>query len=160
MNNNYCLSERNKNLLIMQGFSEQTVTCNPNILRLSKWTPFACGIMGLTGLIIASPYYFIILGLLTFIGVGPHSLYDYFYIYVFKKYLKFGDAVPHGIQRKIGCGIGAVMYTASGFGFLFNILPLAYIPSSFMIIFAFIAGFSNWCFVSSFYRLFNKKSGK
>ena len=141
----------------MQGFSEQEVDTNPNILPLTKWTPIACGAAGLIGIILASPYYFIVLGLLTLVGTGSHSLYDYLYKYLFKHLFRFGDIVPHGIQRKIGCGIGGIMFVVSGLGFYFGVMPLAYIPSCFMTIFAFIAGVFNWCFVSTFYALLSRK---
>ena len=140
----------------MQGFSERDVEYNHNILALSKWTPLACGTLGLIGVIIGSPYYLIVLGLLTFVGVGAYSFYDYLYKYVFRHIFNFGEILPQGIQRKLGCGIGAVMYTISGLGFYFNILPLAYIPSCFMVTFAFVAGFSNWCFASTLYNLFKR----
>ena len=147
------LNERTKRLLIMQGFSENDIDRNPNILPLTKWTPIACGTMGLIGIILGSPYYFIILGLLTLVGVGSYSLYDYLYKYIFRYIFKFGDIVPHGIQRKIGCGIGGIMFIVSGLGFYLGIMPMGYIPSCFMVTFAFIAGIFNWCFVSTFYIL-------
>lgn len=151
--NKRILSDRTKRLLVMQGFSKHEVDNNPNIMALTKWTPLACGTMGLIGIILGSPYYFIVLGLFTLIGVGSYSLYDYLYKYVFRYIFKFGDILPHGIQRRIGCGIGGVMFILSGLGFYLNIMPLAYIPSCFMTTFAFIAGISDWCFVSTFYAL-------
>ena len=157
---NKTLNEHTKKLLIMQGFLRHDVDCNPNILPLSKWTPLACGTFGLIGIILGSPYYFIVLGLLTFIGLGSYSFYDYLYKYGFKYVFNFGDALPHGIQRKIGCGIGGIMFVVSGLGFYFNNMFLAYIPSSFMVTFAYIAGIFNWCFVSTFYTLIADKNDK
>jgi hypothetical protein len=155
------LCERTKKLLVMQGFSKHEVDYNPNILALTKWTPLLCGIFGLIGVLLGSPYYLIALGILTLIGAfRPYSFYDYLYKYVFKAIFNFGDAVPHGIQRKIGCGIGGVVFSVSGLGFCLDIMPLAYIPSCFMVTFAFIAGISNWCFVSTFYELVSGKTQK
>ena len=152
------LNEQTKKLLTMQGFSEYDVDSNPNILALTKWTPFMCALFGGIGVILGSAHYLIILGILTFIGaVRPYSLYDYLYKYVFKYIFKFGDGIHHGIQRKIGCGIGACMFIISGIGFYIENLYLAYIPSCFMITFALIAGFFNWCFVSTFYALLSGK---
>jgi hypothetical protein len=152
--NKQILNDRTKRLLTMQGFSAHEVDSNPNILALTKWTPLLCSIFGLIGLFLGSAYYFVILGVLTFVGAfSPYSLYDYLYKYIFRYIFKFGNGVPHGIQRKIGCGIGAVAYIVSGLGFYFDITPMAYIPSCFMIIFAFIAGIFNWCFISTFYAL-------
>ena len=158
MNN---LSNHTKKLLVMQGFSVQDVYCNPNILPLSKWTPFACGIMGLIGVITGSPFYFFALGVLAFIGaIRPHSFFDYLYRYIFRPIFDFGEMVPHGIQRKIGCGIGGVMFIISGLGFYYGIMPLAYIPACFMATFAIIAGIFNWCFVSTFYALATRSNTK
>ena len=152
--NKRILNEHTKRLLVMQGFSKHDVDNNPHILALTKWTPLLCGVLGLIGVILGSPYYLITLGLLTFIGVfRSFSFYDYLYKYIFRYIFKFGNGVEHAIQRKIGCGIGAVAYIMSGLGFYFGIMPLAYIPSCFMITFAFIAGIFNWCFVSTFYAL-------
>ena len=152
--NRRILSVRTKNLLIMQGFSKYEVENNPNIIPLTKWTPFACATFGLIGVILGSHYYLFALGLLAFTGaLQPYSFFDYLYKYLFRYIFKFGDVLPHGIQRKIGCGIGGVMFIISGVGFQFDMMLLAYIPSCFMVTFAYIAGFSNWCFVSTFYRL-------
>ena len=147
------LNERTKKLLIQQGFSKQDIDNNPNILALTKWTPLMCGILGLIGIILGSPYYFFVLGALTLIGAfRPYSFYDYLYKYIFRYILNFGDGVQHNIQRKVGCAIGAVAYVVSGLGFYFGIKPLAYIPATFMITFAFIAGIFNWCFASTLYN--------
>jgi len=156
------LNESTKKLLIMQGFSKHDVDSNPNILALTKWTPFLCGILGLIGIILGSPYYFFVLGALTFIGVfRPYSFYDYLYKYVFRHIFKFGEGVEHGIQRKVGCGIGAVAYIVSGLGFYFGIKPMAYIPATFMVTFALIAGIFNWCFASTLYNaIFSKQKSE
>ena len=152
--NKCILNDNTKRLLIVQGFSEQVVDDNPNILALTKWTPLLCGIFGLTGIILGSAYYFVILGLLTLIGAfRPYSFYDYLYKFAFRYIFKFGDGVPHTIQRKIRCVIGAIAYIVSGLGFYFDNMLMAYIPSGFMAAFAFIAGFFNWCFASTLYSL-------
>ena len=144
-----------RKLLIAQGFNEQVVDNNKKILALSKWTPFACAFCGSIGVILQSPIYLIILGALTFVGTfTSRSLYDYLYKYIFSYIINLGDMPKHGVQRRIGCGIGACMFIISGIGFYFKISLLAYIPSLFMITFALIAGFFNWCFVSTIYGMF------
>ena len=148
------LNDSTKRLLIEQGFSEQVIENNPNILALTKWTPLLCGIFGLIGMVLGSAYYFVILGLLTLIGAfRPYSFFDYLYKYAFRYIFKFGDGVPHNIQRKIGCAIGGIAYIVSGLGFYFDNMLMAYIPSGFMVTFAFIAGFFNWCFASTIFSL-------
>ena len=154
------LTDRTKKLLYMQGFSMQDVENNPHILALSKWTPLACAIFGSTGIVLVlfcnfiAPYYFIALGLLTLIGaVRPYSFYDYLYNYVFRYIFKFGKMPAHGAQRKFGCGIGGIMYAISGVGFFLENMYLAYIPAIFMVVFAFVAGLSNWCFASTVHAL-------
>ena len=52
------------------------------------------------------------------------------------------------------------MYTLSGVGFLMGNLWLAFIPAVFMVIFATIAGLTQWCFASALYEwLFGEKKG-
>jgi hypothetical protein len=140
--------------LLAQGFDQQDVDNNSRIVALSKWTPLACAFFGAIGVIFQSPVYLVILGLLTFVGaITSGSLYDYLYSFLFKYLFDLGEMPKHGIPRRIGCAIGACMFIASGLGFYLDNLPLAYIPSLFMITFAFIAGIFNWCFVSTFYGM-------
>jgi uncharacterized membrane protein YjdF len=50
------------------------------------------------------------------------------------------------------------MFIISGIGFLNHITWLAFSPAIFMIVFAAIAGLTQWCFASSIYvLLFRKK---
>ena len=49
------------------------------------------------------------------------------------------------------------MYTLSGVGFFMHNSWLAYGPALFMIVFATIAGFTQWCFASYLYSLFFSK---
>jgi hypothetical protein len=49
------------------------------------------------------------------------------------------------------------MFILSGIGFLTNIRWLAFGPAIFMIVFATIAGLSQWCFASNLYALLFKK---
>jgi hypothetical protein len=143
-----------RNLLVAQGYDEQVVDNNIKIIYLAKWTPFACAIFASIGLVFQSGIYLVILGSLTFVGAfTTRSLYDYLYRYIFSDIINLGDMPKHGTPRRIGCGMGACMFVISGIGFLENLPLLAYIPSLFMITFSLIAGFSNWCFVSTFYGL-------
>jgi len=148
------MKDSTKKLLVAQGYDEQEVNNNKRIIPLAKWTPLACAFFGAIGVLIQSPGYLIILGLLTFTGVlTSRSLYDNIYKYLLSSFIKLGDMPKHGIPRRIGCGIGACMFVISGIGFYWGSDLLAYIPSLFMITFALIAGIFNWCFVSTFYGM-------
>jgi len=140
--------------LLAQGFDRQDVDNNSKIVALSKWTPLACAFFGTIGVIFQSPVYLVVLGLLTFVGAFTSgSLYDYLYSLLFKYLFDLGKMPKHGTPRRIGCAIGACMFIVSGLGFYLDNLLLAYIPSLFMITFAFVAGIFNWCFVSAFYGM-------
>lgn len=148
------MNDSTKKLLVAQGYDEIEVTTNKRIVPLTKWTPIACAILGIVGVAMQSSGFLILLGLFTFIGAfTSRSLYDYLYKYFFSFFIRLGDMPKHGIPRRIGCGIGACMYIISGIGFYWGSDMIAYIPSIFMITFALIAGFFNWCFVSTFYGL-------
>ena len=140
--------------LIAQGYDLHLINSTPRIIPLTKWTPMTCATIGLVGVLLKSPEYLIILGLCTSIGAFTNrSFFDLLYKYIFSYIFRFGEMPEHKIQRKIGCGIGACMFIVSGIGFYIQNPYLVYIPSLFMITFAFIAGIFNWCFVSTFYTL-------
>ncbi len=150
-----------KHRLIEQGYSAQDVNENNNIINLSRWTPFSCALFGILGLILQSPAYFLILGLLTFIGpFRPWSFYDYTYKYFFSRLINLGAMPKHGLHRRIGCAIGAFIYIASSLGFYIHNLYLAYIPALMIITIAIIAGLFGWCFVTTVHHLFTKKDTK
>jgi hypothetical protein len=143
-----------RKLLLAQGYDEQVVDNNSQIIALSRWTPFACALFGSIGVILRSPPYLVVLGALTFVGAfTSRSLYDYLYHYLVSHLIDLGEMPKHGIPRRIGCGLGACMFIVSGLGFFWNAPLLAYIPSLFMITFALIAGIFNWCFASTFYGM-------
>jgi hypothetical protein len=145
-------------LLIAQGYDLQTISQTPNIIPLAKWTPLACATFGLIGVLLKSPEYLVILGMCTSIGAfANNSFYDLLYKYIFSYIFRFGEMPEHKIQRKIGCGIGACAFIISGAGFYIGNFYMAYIPSLFMITFAYIAGCFNWCFVSTFYTMFSRQ---
>jgi len=147
-----------RKLLISQGYDKNTLDHNRSILSLSKWTPFACAFFGAIGVIFQAPVYLMVLGILTFTGAfTSRSLYDYLYKYLVSYVFDMGEMPEHGTPRRIGCGVGACMYIISGAGFYLDKPLLGYIPSLFMITFALIAGFFNWCFISTFYGLITGK---
>jgi hypothetical protein len=55
-------------MLSMQGYGREDILYNSNINLLARWTPFACGILGVLGLWLRSPVYLWLLGSLTLIG--------------------------------------------------------------------------------------------
>lgn len=151
------MKESIKKRLLDQGFPLQDVNTNKNIISLSRWTPFSCASLGIIGLLLHSPIYFLILGLLTLIGpFRPWSFYDYSYKYFFSYIIKLGVMPRHSNYRRIGCFIGSLMYLSSSLGFYYNDIYLAYIPAVAIIIIASISGFTGWCFVSTVHHLFKR----
>jgi hypothetical protein len=152
---------RTKNLLVQQGYTEKNITECKSIDILARWTPFACAIFGITGLLLKSPYYFWALGLLTSIGaISSNSFFDYLYKIFIRKLFKTNDIPKHGSPRRFGCAIGAVIYLVSGTGFFLDNPYLAYIPSLFIVMAALLAGLTQWCFASAIYNHIFKTNQK
>ena len=175
---------RIRDLLLMQGFCPHDVDNEPRIGRLARWTPLSCatfGTAGLTagllpfgmaicpctivtfaGLWVGSGWFFIALGLLTLTGgLTTRSIYDRLYNVTIRRWFRTSPVPRHGAPRRFGCAIGGVMYVASGIGFLLGNTWLAFIPAVFMVIFATIAGLTQWCFASAIYAwLFGRNGGE
>jgi len=174
------MKEKYRKLLIMQGFCSRDLDNVPKISRLARWTPLSCATFGATGVTIGiipllsivcpctvsviagfwikSGWFFIILGLLTLTGgLTSRSIYDRLYNLIFKHIIHSSSIPKHGAPRRFGCTIGGIMFILSGIGFLNNISWLAFSPAIFMIVFALIAGLSQWCFASSLYVMIFKK---
>jgi hypothetical protein len=147
-------------MLLMQGYRQDDIKHNPNINLLARWTPFACGCLGVLGLSIRSPLYFWVLGILTLLGsVSPRSFYDYLYQIFIRPLIGLGSMPSHGAARRFGCAIGAALFILSGTGFYLQRSMLAFIPSLIIIPLAFGAAFTQWCFASALYGLiFGKTS--
>jgi hypothetical protein len=174
------MTDKYRKLLLMQGFCNRDIDNNPMIDKLARWTPLSCATFGaagvslgvlpflsiicpctisvITGFWIKSGWFFIILGLLTLTGgLTSRSIYDRFYNLIIRHVFHTPAIPKHGNPRRFGCVIGGLMFILSGIGFLTNIKLLAFGPASFMIVFAIIAGLSQWCFASNLYALiFNK----
>ena len=174
------MKEKFRKLLLMQGFCSRDIDNEPMISRLARWTPLSCATLGATGVTIGiipflslicpctlsviagfwikSGWFFIILGLLTLTGgLTNRSIYDRIYNSVIRHIFRSPSIPKHGAPRRFGCAIGGTMFIISGVGFLLNITLLAFIPAIFMIVFALIAGLSQWCFASNLYALLFKK---
>lgn len=174
------MKESTRKLLLMQGFCSKDIDNDPKLSRLARWTPLSCATFGATGLSIGfipffiaicpctisalagfwlkSGWFFIILGLLTLTGgLTNRSIYDRLYNLFIRPILRTSPIPKHGAQRRFGCAIGGTMFILSGIGFLNQITWLAFSPAIFMIVFAAIAGLSQWCFASSIYMLLFKR---
>lgn len=172
--------DKYRKLLLMQGFCSRDIDNNPMISRLARWTPLSCATFGaagvslgffpflsiicpctisvITGFWIKSGWFFIILGLLTLSGgLTNRSIYDRFYNLIVRHLFRTSVIPRHGAPRRFGCAIGGIMFILSGIGFLTNIRWLAFGPALFMVVFATIAGLSQWCFASNIYALLFKK---
>lgn len=162
-----------KRMLLIQGFSRKDVEDVPQLAALARWTPLSCAIAGtagiwlqgilplggllcpcvvtgIMGLWLGSGWFFIALGLLTLTGgMSTRSIYDRLYNATLRHLLRTPPIPRHGPPRKFGCAIGGIMYVASGVGFLAHNYWLAFIPAAFMVVFATIAGLTQWCFAST-----------
>jgi len=176
------MKERTRELLLMQGFCSRDIDNDPGISRLARWTPLSCAslgtaglavgllpfglalcpcaIAGFAGLWIGSGWFFIVLGLLTLTGgLTNRSIYDRLYNLTIRHLFRTSPVPQHGAPRRFGCAIGGLMYTASGIGFLLGNKWLAFSPAVFMVVFATIAGLTQWCFASAIYALlFGRKA--
>ena len=170
------MTGKKRHLLLMQGFSRQDVDGVPKIGGLARWTPLSCAAFGTAGLTVGSSllplgisicpcvfasvaglwmgsgWFFIALGLLTLTGgLTNSSIYDRLYNATVGHVLRTARVPQHGAPRRFGCAIGGLMYTVSGIGFLVGDLWMAFIPAVFMVVFATIAGLTQWCFASALY---------
>jgi hypothetical protein len=169
-----------RKLLLMQGFCSRDIDNNPLIGRLARWTPLSCATFGaagvslgifpflsiicpctisvITGFWIKSGWFFIILGVLTLTGgLTNRSIYDRLYNLIIRPVFRTSEIPKHGAPRRFGCAIGGIMFILSGIGFLLNSRLLAFGPAMFMIVFATIAGLSQWCFASNLYAVLLNK---
>ena len=152
------MNEITRKLILMQGYSDLDIKNNKKINIVIRWTPLACSMLGLSGVLLKSPAYLLILGLLTTIGaLTSISFYDYLYRYSFGLLFPAVKIPEHGPARKFGCAIGSLLFITSAAGFYFQNNYLAYIPSGIIISLAFIAAVTQWCFASTLYNfIFDK----
>jgi len=147
------MKELTRKLILIQGYSDLDIKNHKSIDILIRWTPLACSLLGLIGVLLKSPSYLFGLGLLTTIGaLGSTSFYDYLYKYSVGLILPLGKIPKHGSARRFGCAIGSLLYISSAAGFYFHNNYLAYIPSVMIISLAFIAAVTQWCFASTLYN--------
>jgi hypothetical protein len=141
-------------MLLVQGYKKDDIINNSDIGMLARWTPFTCGLFGLLGYLLKSPTYLCLLGLLTLVGaLSNRSIYDYCYQFLIRPILHLRNMPYHGIPRRFGCAIGAILFLLSGIGFQLHYLMLAAISIFIIVSLAFIAAFTQWCFASAIYRL-------
>jgi len=141
-------------MLSMQGYKQEDILHNSNINMLARWTPFACGTFGALGLLLKSPVYLWLLGLLTLVGsIANRSIYDYLYQILLSPWIGLGSMPHHGAPRRFGCAIGAALFLLSGTGFRLQRPMLSIIPVLVIVPLAFIAAFTQWCFASALYRM-------
>ena len=140
--------------MILQGYDLKTISEDQDADLLIRWTPFSCALFGTMGMMIQNPWYFIILGALTMVGgFGSRSFYDYLYNATLRHIFQSERTPLHGKQRRFGCAVGACLYIAGGVGFFIGNVWLFYIPTLFIIFFAWVVAITQWCFASSLYNL-------
>jgi len=103
--------------------------------------------------------YFLVLGAFTLTGgFTSSSIFDRLYNVFLRPLFKGSPIPPQGAPRRFGCAIGGLVYIASGAVFLLGSAALAYGLAAFMIVFALVAGITQWCFASTLHKLlFAKK---
>lgn len=169
------MDAHDRQLLLAQGFAPEVVDGQTDIGALARWTPLSCAtfgsagiaagalpfglavcpcaIAGFAGLWTGSGWFFIALGLLTLSGgLTARSIYDRLYNATLRHVLRTAPIPQHGPARQFGCAFGGVMYIISGGGFLFGQTWVAFFPAAFMVVFATIAGLTQWCFASAMYN--------
>lgn len=148
------MKESTKRLIIKQGYSDEQVCNCEDINVLIRWTPIMCAAFGSVGLFLQNPYYFMALGMLTSIGAFTNrSFYDHIYNYGVRPFTRTEKTPLHGKQRRFGCAIGSLLFILAGIGFYNYNIYLAYIPSLMIIILAFLASITQWCFASTLYNI-------
>jgi len=147
--------------LMMQGFTAKQFEECKNLELLARWTPFACAVFGIIGVLLKSPVYFWLLGLGTSLGAFTRtSFYDLIFNYTLRYIFQCEKIPQQGNARRLGCGIGAAMYVLSGFGFYFHVAPLAFFPAFMMIILASFAAITQYCFASAIYTALTSSQNK
>jgi len=145
---------KTRQLLLAQGFTIAVLDNLPHVAGMARWTPLACACCGIIGLILGNAWYFLALGLLTLTGgITDRSIYDRIYNLLIRPVAGTIPIPSHGIPRRFGCTIGAILYGLCAAGFFIHNVYLIYIPSLFIITFAVIAGLTQWCFASAIYGL-------
>lgn len=151
-----------RKLILVQGYSEDDLCNCRHMNYLVRWTPLACSVLGLVGILSQSPHLLLGLGLLTAIGaVGDRSFFDYLYLLFVRPVVSGPDMPKHGVQRRFGCAIGASLFVLSAIGFGVQNALLAYAPAAIIVALAFVAAVSQWCFASTLYNvLFGRTAGR
>lgn len=154
------MKDRTIKLLKSNGYCCKDISECSDINFLARWTPLFCAILGTAGLLLQSPIYFLVLGMLNLIGaISYRSFYDIIYNISFRFIFQTGRTPKHNSQRRFGCALGSLIYFASSYGFYINNIYLAYLPVTFLIILALIAAVTHWCFAAALYnRLFANNS--
>ena len=130
--------------------SEKESTELAGIMRV---TPISCIVFTLIGLIFQSHIIMFIVAATTLVGAfSKNSLYDRVYNLLAKT-----KVPPMGIARSIGCGIGAIVLSCSGYFLYIGDNLSAIIAGGLMITVASIAALTQVCFVTLFINLFRKE---
>ncbi|MGB7540318.1 MAG: DUF4395 family protein, partial [Anaerolineales bacterium] len=105
--------------------------------------------------------YLLALGILTLTGAfSSRSFYDRLYSGGLSTLFPMGDIPAQGNPRKFGCGVGACLYILNGLGFLLGNIYLSLIPALVIIVLAYVAAFTQWCFASTLYNAIFRKQEK
>jgi len=155
------LSFQQKNL-VQQGFQSYT----PQELKQIEWglrfTPSACSLIALYGLITQNPYILFgvaILGMWAFFAPAGHPM-DLIYNHIIRKPFNAVKLPPNPFQRRLACFSAGIMNTIAGVFFLVNMPMAAFITGGMLLALQAIVIFTHFCTLSWMYEGVMRMLGK
>jgi len=155
------LSFQQKNLF-QQGFQSYT----PSELKQIEWglrfTPSACSLIALYGLVTHNPYLLFavaFLGMWAYFFPAGHPM-DLLYNHVIRKAFSAVKLPPNPFQRRLACFAAGIMNTVAGVFFLVNMPVAAYITGGMLLGLQAIVIFTHFCTLSWMYEGIMRAFGK
>jgi len=155
------LSFQQKNLF-QQGFQSYT----PQELKQIEWglrfTPSACSLIALYGLITMNPYVLFgvaALGMWAFFAPAGHPM-DLIYNYLIRKPFDAVKLPPNPFQRRLACFSAGIMNTIAGVFFLMGMPMAAFITGGLLLALQAIVIFTHFCTLSWMYEGAMRMLGK
>lgn len=155
------LSFQQKNLF-QQGFQSYT----PQELKQIEWglrfTPSACSLIALYGLITQNPFVLFgvaILGMWAFFAPAGHPM-DLIYNHIIRKPFDAVKLPPNPFQRRLACFSAGIMNTIAASFFLMDMPMAAYITGGMLLALQAIVIFTHFCTLSWMYEGLMRAIGK
>jgi len=155
------LSFQQKNLF-QQGFQSYT----PKELKQIEWglrfTPSACSLIALYGLITQNPailFAVALLGMWAFFAPAGHPM-DLIYNHAIRKLFNAVKLPPNPFQRRLACFSAGIMNTIAGFFFLAGMPVAAFVTGGMLLALQAIVIFTHFCTLSWMYEGVMRVFGK